>query len=197
MGNIFSMAAPLLDTDVKITMFITCNLLFIGVVLAIGISLCTYIDHRRRIRLSRAVLDEERWKDEKDLPEVEHEKAPLLQPQSHQHQNRHLISDLQSRTYINGKPSLPCSKYSTNSCLRVWDQGSKLEHAINEPAIFPRRPTTRTTAHVPKYFTKYGMWCNEIEWQSKRGRRDKGQGGIMFPSRTRKDEELDIVIEHL
>ncbi|CAF9922160.1 MAG: hypothetical protein ALECFALPRED_002036 [Alectoria fallacina] len=196
MGNIFSMAAPLLDTDLKIAVYLFCYLLFIGVVLAIGITLCVYIDHRRRTRLSRAVLDVERTspeeEDEKELLEGEDEKVPLLPPQSYQGQNRQFISDLQSCTYVNEKLSLLSSRYGATSPLRVLDKRSNLEFTINRP----RRSATDTTAHVPKYFTKYGMRCNEMKWNSKLGRLTPGQGGITSPSRAPRDEEFDVVIEH-
>ena len=190
------MAAPLLDPDFKIAVYLFCYLLLIGVVLAIGISLCLYIDRRRRTRLSRAVLDVERnlpeGEDEKEVLEGEDEKAPLLPPQSYQDRNRKFISELQSCAYVKEKLSLLSSKYGATSPLRVLDKRSGLEFTINRP----RHSATNTTAHVPRYFTKYGMRCNEMQWNSKLGRWTSGQGVIMSPSRAPRDEEVDVVNEH-
>lgn len=88
MGNIFSMAAPPLDTDsntaLDIAMYIISYLLIIGVVLSIGICICIYIDHRQLTRLSAAVLDEERNLNAREREREEKvEEAPPLPPQYH------------------------------------------------------------------------------------------------------------------
>lgn len=210
MGNISSMAAPLFDTGFKIAVYIFCYLLFIGVVLAVGISLCMYIDHRRQTRLSRATLDEERnvsegedeekkvsaGKDGEEFPEGEDEKTPLLPPPSHQDQNRQLISCVQSCTYENDSLSLLSCKYgATTTPLRLLDKRPKWAYTVNKPATFPRLSVTPTTAPVPKLFTKCRMRSNEVNWNSKLRRWTPGQGEIVYSSRERRDEDSDVVIE--
>ncbi|KAF6230488.1 hypothetical protein HO133_004832 [Letharia lupina] len=161
MGNIFSMAAPPLDTDsnaaLNIAMYIISYLLIIGVVLGIGICICIYIDHRQLTRLSAAVSDEEQNLNAREKEREEKvEEAPPLPPQSHQNQTAQFISDLQSCTYINERLPLLNTEHGATAPLRVLDERSTLEHT-NKPAIFPRRSTTNAKAHVCKYFTKYGM----------------------------------------
>ena len=158
MGNIFSMATPILDTDMNITMYILSYLLFIGVVLGVVIAIHSgsnmYINHRRSTRHSSALLDEE-----KDLPEEKDEKAALLpsQRQSRQEQNRQPSTDRQSCTYGNERFSILSSNYGATNPLRVLDKRSKSKNTINKPVSCLQRSATEATAHVPKYFTKYGM----------------------------------------
>ena len=188
MGNIFSKTAPRLDTNFRVIVYIFCYLLFIGVVLAIGFSLCIYIDHRRQTRLSQAILDEERnlseVKDEKDLPEVkdekdlpegkdekdlsegEDEKTPLLPASTHQDPNRqfHLGPAF---LHTRERKALPAQQQ-----LRRHHPSSSVGKSY-EPDIHHRQASQISAsfcdtqaAPIPRSFTKCGMRYRELEWNT-------------------------------
>ncbi|KAL9129182.1 MAG: hypothetical protein Q9175_007363 [Cornicularia normoerica] len=180
MGNIFSNAAPLLDTGFTIAIYTLCYLLFIAVILAIGISLCMYIDHRRQVRLSRAALVVEgTLDDEGNECEDKDEEAALLPSQTQSHQDQ-LFTVLQSCTDVNEKLPLLSNKYGATTPLRVLDKRFEPEHTINKPTTFPQRSTTNATVHIAEYFTKYGM-----------------TEAVCRDEMERRDEESHTVIQHL
>lgn len=104
-------------------------------------------------------------------------------------------TDLQSCTYVNEKLSLFSSNYGATTPLRLLDKRTNWAYTIDKPAHFPRLSATHTAARVPKLFTKCGMRCNEMEWNSRLGQWIAGQGGIVYSSRGRRDEGFDVVIE--
>lgn len=171
MAKIFSMTATPLDSALNITLYALSYLLVTSAVHAIGVSLCMYIDHHRRIRLSTAVTDEEKivsgeggmrdLSEEEartNLPEAKNDKAapPPSHPHPHQTSTRQLLTDQQSSTHINKHLPLPSSNCDATTPLRTLDKRSKSNHTSSDPAAFPQRPTTKAATHVPNNFTKYG-----------------------------------------
>lgn len=142
------MTAIPLDTELKIIIYILAYLLSIGVVLALGISLCMYIDHRRHSRTVVSDVEEnfEEKEEETECEEKDEEfRAALLASQAHSHQDRYCrpITDLQSCSYVDGRSVSLGSKYGATtpppSLGREMKLGMHRQQASYHPAPFGDR----------------------------------------------------------